>query len=53
MRIASRVQRKDLANMEKARVLDMMMIKQFGYTQRALGETFGKSEAWVSRHLRC
>jgi ParB family chromosome partitioning protein len=45
------VQREDLSDMEKARMLDMM-ITQFGYTQEALAKKLGKSQPWVSQHLQ-
>jgi len=43
-------QREDLSDMERARMLDMM-ITQFGYLQKDLAKKLGKSEAWVSQHL--
>ena len=43
-------ERRDLSDMEKARMLDFM-IKKFGYTQEALAGKLGKSKAWVSQHI--
>lgn len=50
IQLVENVQRKDLSDMEKARMLDMM-IKRFGYLQKDLARKLGKSEAWVSQHL--
>ena len=50
IQLAENIQREDLSDMEKARMLDFM-IKKFGYTQRALAEKLCKHEAWVSHHL--
>ena len=44
------IQRKDLADIEKARMLDYM-IKKFGYLQKDLAKKLGKTEGWVSQHL--
>jgi ParB family chromosome partitioning protein len=44
------LQREDLSNMEKARMLDFLT-KKFGYTQEALAQKLGKSKGWVSRHI--
>lgn len=44
------IQRRDLSDMEKARMLDYM-IKKFGYLQKDLAKKLGKNEGWVSRHL--
>ena len=50
VQIVENVQREDLSDTEKARMLDMM-INQFGYLQKDLAKKLGKSEGWVSRHL--
>jgi len=50
IQLIENIQRKDLSDMEKARMLDMM-ITQFGYTQEALAKKLGKSQPWVSQHL--
>ena len=50
IQLVENVQRRDLSDMEKARMLDMM-IKQFGYTQEALAKKLGKGQPWVSHHL--
>jgi ParB family chromosome partitioning protein len=50
IQLIENIQRKDLSDMEKARILGMM-IKQFGYTQEALAQKLGKSQPWVSQHL--
>ena len=50
VQLIENVQRKDLADIEKARMLDYM-IKQFGYLQKDLAKKLGKSEAWISNHL--
>lgn len=50
IQLIENVQRKDLSDMEKARMLDMM-IKQFSYTQEALAQKLGKQRLWVARHL--
>ncbi|MCJ7767243.1 ParB/RepB/Spo0J family partition protein [Candidatus Bathyarchaeota archaeon] len=51
VQLVENVQREDLSDMEKARMLDMM-ITQFGYTQEALAKKLGKGQPWVSRHLQ-
>jgi len=45
------VHRKDLSDMEKARLLKAMKDK-FGYTQEQLAQIVKKSQSWVSRHLQ-
>jgi ParB family chromosome partitioning protein len=50
VQLIENVQRKDLVDIEKARMLDYM-IKQFGYLQKDLAKKLGKSEAWISNHL--
>jgi ParB family chromosome partitioning protein len=50
IQLIENIQRKDLSDMEKARMLDMM-ITQFGYTQEVLAKKVGKSRLWVVRHL--
>jgi ParB family chromosome partitioning protein len=50
IQLVENVHRKDLTDMEKARMLDMM-IKKFGYTQEQLGKKLGKTQVWVSQHL--
>jgi ParB/RepB/Spo0J family partition protein len=44
------LQRQDLSNMEKARMLNFLTTK-FGYTQEALAQKLGKSKGGVSRHI--
>lgn len=44
------IQREDLSDMEKARMLNFLITK-FGYTQEALAQKVGKSKAWVSQHI--
>lgn len=51
IQLIENIQRKDLADIEKARMLDYM-IKKFGYTQEELAEKLGKSKAWLSLHLQ-
>jgi ParB family chromosome partitioning protein len=48
--LVENLQRKDLSDYEKGLWLSEM-IKRFGYTQKALAEKIGKSEAWISHHL--
>ncbi len=50
VQLIENVQRRDLSDMEKARMLDFM-IKKFGYTQEALAQKLGKGQPWVSQHL--
>jgi len=50
IQLVENVQRKDLTDMEKARMLDMMITK-FSYTQEQLAKKLGKSQPWVSQHL--
>lgn len=50
IQLIENVQRKDLADIEKARMLDYM-IKQFGYTQEQLAKKLGKTQGWLSQHL--
>jgi len=50
VQLIENVQRRDLSDMEKARMLDFM-IKKFGYTQEALAQKLGKEREWVTRHL--
>ncbi len=50
VQLIENVQRRDLSDMEKARMLDFM-VKKFGYTQEALAGKLGKSQPWVSQHL--
>ena len=45
------IHRRDLTDYEKARWLKKM-IKRYGYTQQDLAKKVGKSEAWISQHLR-
>ena len=44
------IQRKDLSDLEKARMLDFL-IKKFNYTQQQIAQKFGKTQGWVSQHL--
>jgi ParB/RepB/Spo0J family partition protein len=44
------IQREDLSDMEKARMLNFLTTK-FGYTQEALAKKLGKEKLWVARHL--
>ena len=50
VQFAENLQREDLSDMEKARMLDFM-IKKFGYTQEALAQKLGKTKGWVSQHI--
>jgi ParB/RepB/Spo0J family partition protein len=50
IQLVENIQRKDLTDTEKARMLDMM-IKKFKYTQEQLAKKLGKNQNWVSRHL--
>lgn len=50
IQLVENIQRKDLTDIEKAHMLDMM-IKKFGYTQEQLAKKLGKNQGWVSRHL--
>jgi len=50
IQLSENIQRRDLSDMEKARMLDYM-IKTFGYLQKDLAKKLSKSEAWVSQHL--
>ena len=50
VQLIENVQRRDLSDMEKARMLDFM-IKKFGYTQEALAQKLGKTQGWVSQHI--
>jgi len=47
---AENIQRRDLSDMEKARMLDYLT-KQFGYTQEQMAQKLGKERGWVARHL--
>jgi len=51
IQLIENIQRKDLADIEKARMLDYMT-KQYGYTQEQLAQKIGKSREWVANHLR-
>jgi len=44
------LQRENLSDMEKARMLDYL-IKKFGCTQEVLAKKFSKERVWVARHL--
>lgn len=50
VQLIENIQRKDLSDMEKARMLDYM-IKKFNYTQEQLAQKLGKNQSWISRHL--
>lgn len=51
VQLIENVQRKDLVDVEKARMLDYM-IKQHGYTQEQLAKKIGKSREWIANHVR-
>ena len=48
--LTENIQRHDLSDYEKARMLKYLMDK-FGYSQRELAQKIGKHESWVSHHL--
>jgi ParB/RepB/Spo0J family partition protein len=50
IQLIENVQRKDLADIEKAHALDNL-IKKYGYTQEQVGRKLGKTQGWVSQHL--
>ena len=50
VQFSENIQREDLSDMEKARMLNFLTTK-FGYTQEALAQKLGKSKGWVSRHI--
>lgn len=53
IRLLENLARKDLTDMELARVLKYLMDKYTGeyLTQEALAQAFGKTQVWVSQHL--
>jgi ParB family chromosome partitioning protein len=51
MLLVENLQREDLTPLEEARALDALL-KQYGWTQRALGEKLGKSQAWIANRVR-
>jgi ParB family chromosome partitioning protein len=50
VQLIENIQRKDLSDMEKARMLDYM-IKNFHCTQDQLAKKLAKTQDWISRHL--
>jgi len=50
VQLIENIQRKDLSDMEKARMLDYM-VKNFNCTQEVLAKKLGKNQNWISRHL--
>jgi len=50
LQMIENVQRRDLTDYEKARMLKYLVDK-FNYTQEQLAEKLGKSQTWVARHL--
>ena len=48
--LTENIQRYDLSDYEKARMLKYLMDK-FGWKQKEIAQKIGKSETWVSRHL--
>ena len=50
LQMIENVQRRDLTDYEKARMLKHL-IDKFNYTQEQLAEKLGKSQTWVARHL--
>jgi ParB family chromosome partitioning protein len=50
IQLIENVQRKDLSDMEKARMLDYV-IKTFKLTQEQLASKIGKTQGWISQHL--
>lgn len=51
MLLIENLQREDMDPLEEARALDALL-KQYGWTQRALGEKLGKSQAWIANRVR-
>ena len=50
IQLAENINRKDLADIEKARALKHL-IDKFGYTQEQIAKKYGKTQTWVARHL--
>ena len=50
VQFSENIQREDLSDMEKARMLNFLITK-FGYTQEQLAKKLGKSQPWISQHL--
>ena len=50
VQLIENIQRKDLSDMEKARMLDYM-VKNFNCTQEHLAKKLGKTQGWISQHL--
>jgi ParB family chromosome partitioning protein len=50
VQFSENIQREDLSDMEKARMLNFLTTK-FGYTQEALAQKLGKTKGWVSQHI--
>ena len=50
VQLIENIQRKDLSDMEKARILDYI-VKNFNCTQDQLAKKLGKGQSWISQHL--